>query len=131
MLEATLSEFPQHAHIKKIYLADLNFVPCCASRDCLELGYCPIQDDMQSIYKDMLWADIIIFATGSQFGDVTAGLKALIERTWPLRGKLKNKIGGYVVSARRYAESTKKYAPCFYAQAPNDFRKLRCYRLWF
>ena len=106
MLEAALSEFPREAEIHRIYLADKNVSPCCAERHCLELGYCDVEDDMQQIYKELFWAEIIVIATSSQFGDVTADLKALMERTWPLRGKLKNKIGGYVVSARRYAEST-------------------------
>ena len=106
MLDTALSEFPPDADIRKVFLVDLNFVPCCASRDCLELKYCPIEDDMQMLYRDMLWAEVIIIASGSQFGDVTAGLKAMMERTWPLRRQLTNKIGGYVVSGRRYIEST-------------------------
>ena len=106
MMEAALSEFPPEAEIHRIFLTDKNFAPCCAERHCLELGYCDVEDDMQEIYKELFWAEVIIFATSSQFGDVTADLKALMERTWPIRGKLKNKIGGYVVSARRYAEST-------------------------
>jgi len=106
MLDAALSEFPQEADARKVFLADLNFVACCASRDCLELKHCPIDDDMQKLYQDMLWAEMIIIGAGSQFGDVTAALKAMIERTWPLRGQLTNKIGGYVVSGRRYIEST-------------------------
>lgn len=106
MLEAALSEFPPEAEISRTFLVDLNFSACCATRDCLDLGYCPVQDDMQKLYREMQRADIIIIATGSQFGDVTADVKALIERTWPLRGQLKNKIGGYVVTARRYMEST-------------------------
>ncbi len=114
MLEAALSEFPAEAEITRSYLVDLNFSACCATRDCLDLGYCPVKDDMQKIYQDMLRADIIIIATGSQFGDVSADVKALIERTWPLRGQLKNKIGGYVVSARRYIESTLNTLHAFY-----------------
>ncbi len=106
MLEAVLEEFPQEAEIRKIYLAEKNFSGCCAERNCLNLGYCDVEDEMQEIYKDLLWAEVIVFASSSQFGDVPTPLKALMERTWPLRGKLKNKIGGYVVSARRYAEST-------------------------
>ena len=106
MLDAALSEFPEETEIRKIFLTDKKFSPCCAERNCLELGYCDVEDDMQDIYNELFWAEIIIFATSSQFGDVTADLKALMERTWPIRGKLKNKIGGYVVSARRYAEST-------------------------
>jgi multimeric flavodoxin WrbA len=106
MMEALLSEFPESAEIHKIYLTDYNFSGCGTWRDCLTLGYCNVEDEMQKIYKELLWAEIILFASSSQFGDVTVDLKKLIERTWPLRGKLKNKIGGYVVSARRYAEST-------------------------
>ena len=106
MLNAALSEFPAEAEIHKVYLTDKNISPCCAERNCLELGYCDVEDDMQRIYNELFWSEIIIYATSSQFGDVTADLKAFMERTWPIRGKLKNKVGGYVVSARRYAEST-------------------------
>jgi multimeric flavodoxin WrbA len=33
-------------------------------------------------------------------------IKKLMERTWWMKGALYNKIGGYVVTGRRYMEST-------------------------
>lgn len=113
MLEAVLSRFPPEAGVHRYFLTDLSFSGYCATRDCLELEYCPVEDDMQTLYREMLWAEVLIFSTSSQFGDVSADLKSLIERTRPLREKLKNKIGGYVVSARRYAESSLKTIHAF------------------
>ncbi len=106
MLEAALQTLPESAEIRRVYVAEKNIAPCCATRDCQTLGYCPVEDDMQRLYRDLDWAEVILFATSSQFGDVSAPLKAFMERTWPLRGTLKNKIGGYVVAGRRYVESS-------------------------
>jgi len=106
MLDATLSEFPVEAEIKKVYLGDLNYSGCCASRDCKTKGYCTVEDDMQQVMKDMIWAEIIIFGSPSQFADVSSEIKMLMERTWWMKGALRNKIGGYVITGRRYIEST-------------------------
>ena len=106
MLNAALSEFPEEAEIIKLYLADLNFSGCCATRDCKKLGYCPVADDMQKVYDLLLWAEIIIFGSPSQFSDVSVPIKKLMERTWWMKGALRNKIGGYVITGRRYIEST-------------------------
>ena len=50
----------------------------------------------------LLDADAIVIGTPVYFNNVTAQLKAFIDRTWALRGKLRNKIGGAVVVGRRY-----------------------------
>jgi multimeric flavodoxin WrbA len=106
MLDAALTEFPEKAEIHRIYLGELNFSGCGPCRECKTTGKCVIDDDMQQIYKEMIWADIIIFATPSQFSDVSVDIKKLMERTWWMKGLLKNKIGAYVVSGRRYMENT-------------------------
>ncbi len=106
MLEAALAEFPEEAEIKRLYLSDLNIEGCGACRECKTVGYCVIQDDMQQVFKDLLWAEIIIFGSPSHFGDVSVSIKKLMERTWWMKGGLYNKIGGYVVTGRRYIEST-------------------------
>jgi len=49
MLEAALDEFPEEADIHRIFLADFHFSACCATRDCLELGY-----GLESINQDSL-----------------------------------------------------------------------------
>lgn len=106
MLDAALSEFPAEAEIRKIYLSDLKFTGCCATRDCKHLGYCPVDDDLQQVLQSLLWAEIIIFGSPSEFADVSSEIKMLMERTWWMKGALRNKIGGYVVTGRRYMEST-------------------------
>ncbi len=106
MLEAALSAFPKEAEIKKAYLGELKFSGCGPCRECKTTGYCTINDDIQSVLKDMIWAEIILFGSPSQFSDVSSELKMLMERTWWMKGQLRNKIGGYVITGRRYIEST-------------------------
>ncbi len=106
MLDHLVSFLPDYAKVEKLFLSEKNFSGCCATRDCKQLGYCPVQDDMQEIYKKLLWAEVIIFASSSQFSDVSVPVKKLMERTWWMKGILKNKIGAAVISGRRYMEST-------------------------
>ena len=106
MMDAALSVFPEEAEIHKIFLGDLNFSGCGPCRECKSKGYCVMDDDMQAVFKEMLWAEIILFGSPSQFSDVSVDIKKLMERTWWMKGALHNKIGGYVVTGRRYMEST-------------------------
>jgi multimeric flavodoxin WrbA len=105
MMDATLSEFGENAEIHRVYLAELTVAGCGSCRSCAETGHCAISDDMQKIYKELRWAEIVIIATSCQFSDVSSDVKKMMERTWCMKGELKNKIGGHVVSARRYIES--------------------------
>ncbi len=106
MLDATLSEFSDSAEIHRIFLTELDIAGCGPCRECKTKNYCVIDDDMQAVFKEMIWAEIIIFGSPSHFSDVSVDIKKLMERTWWMKGVLKNKIGGYVVSGRRYIEST-------------------------
>ncbi len=106
MLDAALEEFPKDAKVEKVFLSDLNFKGCGPCRECKTSGYCVIDDDMQDVFKKMIWAEIIIIGSPSQFADVSSELKMLMERTWWMKGNLRNKIGGYVITGRRYIEST-------------------------
>jgi len=105
MMDLALSEFPDSAEIQRIHLSDLNFSGCGPCRECKTTGYCVLEDDMGSVFEQMLWADIILFGSPTQFSDVSADIKMLMERTWWMKGQLKNKIGGYVITGRRYMES--------------------------
>ena len=49
----------------------------------------------------ILAADIMVLGTPVYFNNVSGQLKVLIDRTWCLKGKLRNKIGGTVVVGRR------------------------------
>lgn len=106
MMDAALNAFPSKAEIHRIYLADMNFSACGACRECKTAAECVVDDDMQALYNEMFWSDIILIGSPTQFSDVSADLKKMMERTWWMKGELKNKIGGYVVTGRRYIEST-------------------------
>lgn len=106
MMDAALSVFPEESEIHKLFLGQLNFSACGPCRECKTKGYCVINDDMQTVYDEMIWADIILIGSPTQFSDVSSDIKKMMERTWWMKGTLKNKIGGYVITGRRYIEST-------------------------
>lgn len=113
MLNSALSAFPAEATIEKVYLGELNFSGCGPCRECKTTGYCVLNDDLQAVYEKMKWAEIILFGSPTQFSDVSSDIKKLMERTWWMKGTLKNKIGGYVVSGRRYMESVQNTLNAF------------------
>lgn len=51
-------------------------------------------------------AKAIIIVSPVYFNNVTAQLKAFMDRTWCIKGKLKNKVGGVVVVGRRYGHES-------------------------
>jgi arsenate reductase len=73
--------------------------PCKEYTVCQKKGYCPIDDDMQhDIYRLLRQADIIIAASPVFFYNVTAQLKALIDRCqtlWARKYMLKLNDPGY------------------------------------
>ena len=68
---------------------------------------CVIDDDMSNVLLPaILDSDAIVLGSPVYFNNVSAQLKAFVDRTWCIRGKLRNKIRGAVVVGRRYgAES--------------------------
>ena len=90
-----------------VKLTDYQIEPCMSCWACRRLDRCTVGDDMSRVLTPMLLgADAIVLGSPVYFNSVSAQLKAFIDRTWAIRGKLKNKIGGAVVVGRRYgAES--------------------------
>jgi multimeric flavodoxin WrbA len=90
-----------------VKLADYQIEPCRSCWACLRQDGCVIDDDMSHVLVPMLFAaDAIVLGSPVYFNNVSAQLKAFIDRTWAIRGRLRNKIGGAVVVGRRYgAES--------------------------
>ncbi len=87
----------------KLRLRDYKISPCYSCRKCLELGSCCIKDDMtKSIIPHLLQAHIIIIASPVYFDNVSALIKVFMDRTWCLRGKLRNKVLGCIVVGRGY-----------------------------
>ena len=88
-----------------IRLAGLDIRPCNACMACREEEICPVDDDVLAIYRKMKEADAIILASPVYFGSATALLKALMERTGYVGGRVRKpfagKVGGPLVVARR------------------------------
>jgi multimeric flavodoxin WrbA len=86
-----------------IKLADYDLEPCRSCWACNKSGLCAIEDDMSEIITPMVRdSDALVLGTPVYFNNVSAQLKTFIDRTWPLRGELANKIGGAVVVGRKY-----------------------------
>ncbi len=84
-------------------LTDYHVEPCKSCWACRKTGSCVLQDDMSSIIiPKLLAADAIVLGTPVYFSNVTAQLKAFIDRTWSIRKQLTNKVGAAVVVGRRY-----------------------------
>ena len=68
------------AHTEKIILNDLNFKACQECGGCGETGVCILDDDMRPIYEKLVKADAVVVASPIYFGNITAQLKAMIDR---------------------------------------------------
>jgi multimeric flavodoxin WrbA len=68
------------AETKTIRLNSMKYVGCQHCDACLKEGICILKDDMQGIYTDFEEADVVVLATPMQFMDMTAPMKAMIDR---------------------------------------------------
>ena len=68
------------AEIKTVILSSLKMKSCIHCDGCLKDGCCVLKDDMQSVYKELEEADVIILASPVQFMAPTAEMKAMIDR---------------------------------------------------
>jgi len=91
------------AETETINVCRMNIRPCTSCRTCVTTGKCCVDDDMtRVVVPKLLSADIVVVASPVYFNNVSACTKAFIDRTWCLRGKLRNKVGGGVVVGRGY-----------------------------
>ncbi len=81
------------AQTRVIEVDKRNILPCKEYTTCEKKGFCPIKDDMKDEIYALLWdADVIVAASPVFFYNVTAQLKALIDRCqtlWARKYKLK------------------------------------------
>lgn len=89
-------EFGADTEIINLGSADIE--PCIACDICKATGECAIYDDMPGILTKLIKSQGIIIGSPVYFGNVTAQLKMLMDRSRPLRMdfKLKNKVGGAI-----------------------------------
>ncbi len=88
-------------------LVDYDIKPCDSCWSCREKENCVIDDDMtEMIIPKLLEADVVILGSPVYFNNVSSQLKTFIDRTWSIRGKLRNKIGGTIVVGRKYGHES-------------------------
>jgi len=93
----------QHTGGEFIKLTDYAIAACSSCWACQRTGVCAINDDMKTIIiPKILEADAIILGTPVYFNNVTAQMKSFIDRTWSIRGRLRDKVGAAIVVGRRY-----------------------------
>ncbi len=86
-----------------IRLRNLKMSYCSGCRSCLKLGGCVVKDEFTTVLVPaLLKADVLVVASPVYFNNVSALTKTFIDRTWCLRGRLRNKVGGAVVVGRGY-----------------------------
>ena len=91
------------AQTELVLVADKHISPCDGCGACEETSICKINDDMQTIYKQLEMADGVILGTPVYFINVSAQAKAVMDRTYALlRGRrLRGKVAAAIVAARR------------------------------
>ena len=120
------------ATVSKVSLRDLSIAPCDGCGKCQRSGKCVVKDDMQEIYRKMLEADGILWATPVYFWSMTGQTKIVMDRTYALtfpRLQLANKVGGLItVAATRGCMSAAhifhmyfRYNAMFFAETVTGF----------
>ncbi len=144
LMSAFLSEAARRgARTRSIRVIDHNIVPCKELIVCEKKGFCPIDDDMKhEIYALLREADIILLASPVFFYNVTAQLKALIDRCqtlWARKYRLKltdparKHRKGYLLATgatqgRNLFEGMKLTAQYFFDAVGADFSGSLTYR---
>jgi multimeric flavodoxin WrbA len=65
-----------------IFLGDYNIRGCTGCEGCKDTYKCVIKDDMQKIYPLIMSADAIVLGSPTYFYNITADMKAFIERLY-------------------------------------------------
>lgn len=66
--------------IQKIFIRDLKITPCQEYNGCLKTGNCVIQDEMNTLYEQLLKANAVVLAAPVFFYNVPAQVKIVIDR---------------------------------------------------
>ncbi|SHH88185.1 Multimeric flavodoxin WrbA [Sporobacter termitidis DSM 10068] len=88
MLESALSGCRDAgAETELVHLIDLKFKGCTSCFGCKRLGgpsyaKCAMRDDLTRVLDDVWDADVLIVGSPVYFGDVTADVRAFLERLW-------------------------------------------------
>ena len=103
--EALKAASAEGIETEKISLNRYKVGPCLACKNCAELAVCAVKDDGALVLEKLLAADGIILATPVYFYNVSAQLKALIDRChffYSHNLKPKAKTLGFIVIAGEF-----------------------------
>ena len=81
LVDAALDELERlGVRSRRIILAQKRIAPCLAHDDCGAVGACRLRDDAAEVLDDVYGADGVIFATPVYYENVSAQMKAFIDR---------------------------------------------------
>ncbi|MCL5958720.1 MAG: flavodoxin family protein [Chloroflexi bacterium] len=100
LLDLLRSELPESIDVQSIELKKHDLAYCRGCFSCKKTGECAVKDDTSELLANLKESDVILLATPTYFGDVSARLKSFIDRTLPLYypASLKGKIGTWLVT---------------------------------
>ncbi len=88
---------------EKIKLINYKIEPCRECKLCRKAKKCVINDDMTNIIiPKLLSSHVIIVASPVFFENITSITKLFMDRTWCIKGLLKDKILGSIVVGKGY-----------------------------
>lgn len=90
------------AETEKVVLSQLEIKPCVGHDNCSTFSLCPLNDDMNRLLEKFLEADAIVLATPVYWYNVTAQMKAFIDRNYFAYKhdmKYKARVAGIIVVA--------------------------------
>lgn len=88
ILQAALEQAQAQGAATTLYhLYDLRYTGCrscfaCKHKSDAWLGRCALKDDATPVLQQILAADVVLLGSPIYFGDITASLRALLERLW-------------------------------------------------
>lgn len=101
LLDLLRSELPKSVQVQTIDLKKQDVAFCKGCFSCKKTGECTTKDDMRDVLEALKESDVILLATPTYFGDVSARLKNFMDRSLPIYypGALKGKLGTWLVTS--------------------------------
>jgi multimeric flavodoxin WrbA len=90
------------AEVETFLLTNLTISPCKGCHTCQKTGQCIINDDYQKVSEAMLKADGLVIASPNYISNVSASIKALLDRSFSILfhcQAMRGKYGAVVVAS--------------------------------
>ena len=103
LLQKSLEPFKENNWtVIEFYLSKQQVSPCDGCDSCVATSQCILNDDMTILYNEFQNFDAMIVASPTYYRNVSAQLKAVIDRTYALTNSqlLKGKLGGAITVGR-------------------------------